>query len=51
MIGTPIIKDGIPVGYITDVSEKEVAGLIWDIYMPIITNLLEDKVSSFEIVY
>ena len=51
MIGTPIIKDDIPVGYITEVSEKEVTGLIWDKYMPIITNLLENKVSSFEIVY
>lgn len=51
MIGTPIIKDNIPVGYISDVNEKEITGFIWDKYMPIITNLLEDKVSSFEIVY
>ena len=29
MIGTPIIKDDNPVGYITNINEKEVIGLIW----------------------
>lgn len=51
IIGTPIIKDGVPVGYITDVNEKDITGLIWEKYMPIITNLVEKQVTSFEIVY
>lgn len=30
---------------------NEIIGIIWDKYMPIITNVVENKVSSFEIVY
>lgn len=51
IIGSPIIKDDVAVGVITDVNRKEVTGYIWSIYMPVVAEIYEDKSVSFEIVY
>jgi len=51
IIGLPIIKDNSPVGVIIDVDDREVKGVVWNRCMPIITEMYEGKVSSFEIVY
>ena len=50
IIGLPIIKDNSPVGVIIDVDDREVKGVVWNRCMPIITEMYEGKVSSFEIV-
>lgn len=51
VISAPITKDGMAIGVITDVNEEEVKGYIWERYMPIVTELCENKISSFEIIY
>ena len=49
-INAPITKDGIAIGVITDVNKDKVKGYIWENYMPIVTELHEGVVHSFEIV-
>ena len=52
LIKAPILKDGKPIGVITDVTPEKVEGFIWERYMPIVAELNHDqKPMSFEIVY
>ena len=52
LLNAPILKDGKPIGFITDVTDECVTGRIWSRYIPIVEEIAtsDQHTMSFEIV-
>ena len=52
LLNAPILKDGKPIGFITDVNRDYVTGKIWSRYIPIVEEIAinDQRTMSFELV-
>ena len=52
LINTPIVRDGQPIGFITEVDDEYIKGRIWSRYIPIVEEAAtgDQNVKSFELV-
>ena len=50
LVNTPILKDDVPIGIITEVTPDKVIGFIWERYLALIPEKdINNQVVSFQI--
>lgn len=52
LLNAPILRDGKPIGFVTDVNKDYIIGRIWSIYIPIVEEIATEDhhTMSFELV-